>query len=463
MAHPIAMPKPGQYTESCTIISWHKKEGDAVSKGDVMFEIETDKASMEVESFFDGTLLKVYSGEGETVPVQNIVAYVGEPDEKVPDTPPEPAVKKEEQKEETSETPAKESKSQPASDQAASTAPEAGKEQPPQPQTPTAGGAGEKPSESRPGRLKISPRARALARHCSIDPSPVQGSGPGGRIVEKDVKQYLEDQRYYDLRVTPTAKVLTAQNDIDLLSIRGTGVDGRITKDDVNRAIAEKPQPMNTMRRIIAQRLTESFNTAPHFFVTVEVDMTDLLDFRKKLKEQGKKYSVTDFIMEATVLSLKDEPVVNSSTDGTNVKWNSSVNLGMAVSLENGLIVPVIHGADQLSLTELHDKAGELAVKARDGKLLPDEMTGGTFTISNMGMMDVENFTAIINPGESAIMAVSSTQKKPVVKDDEITIRSIMKVTLSSDHRIIDGAKAAQFVNAFKAKLEDMELWKTLT
>ena len=463
MAHPIAMPKPGQYTESCTIISWHKKEGDAVSKGDVMFEIETDKASMEVESFFDGTLLKVYAGEGETVPVQNIVAYVGEPNEDVPDTPPEPAVKKEEKKEEVPEKPAEEAEPQSASREAESSAAEAEKGRPQQPQKPTASGAGDKQAEARPGRLKISPRARALARHCSIDPSSAQGTGPGGRIVEKDVKQYLENQGYYDLRVTPTAKVLAVQNDIDLLSVRGTGIDARITTDDVNRAIAEKPQPMNTMRRVIAQRLTESFNTAPHFFVTVEVDMTDLLEFRRKLKEQGNKYSVTDFIMEATVLSLKDEPVVNSSTDGANIKWNSSVNLGMAVSLENGLIVPVIHDADQLSLTELHDKAAELAGKSRDGKLLPDEMTGGTFTISNMGMMDVENFTAIINPGESAIMAVSSTQKKPVVKDDEITIRSIMKVTLSSDHRIIDGAKAAQFVNAFKAKLEDMELWKTLT
>ena len=231
--------------------------------------------------------------------------------------------------------------------------------------------------------------------------------------------------------------------------------------DDVG--LFEQPQPMNTMRRLIAQRLQESFNTAPHFFATVEIDMTNLLEFRKKLKDQGVKYSVTDFIMQSVVLSLQEHPTLNSSTDGTHITWNSSVNLGLAVSLENGLIVPVIHDADQLSLTELNAKADELTKKARDGKLLPDEMTGGTFTISNMGMMDVENFTAIINPGEAAILAVSSTKQKPVVLQNEIKIRSIMKVTLSSDHRIVDGTKAAAFVNAVKTKLEDVNLWKTLT
>ena len=197
---------------------------------------------------------------------------------------------------------------------------------------------------------------------------------------------------------------------------------------------------MSKMRQIIAQRLTQSVVTAPHFFVTVEVDMTDLMTFRAQLKEQGAPYTVTDFISQAVVLTLKEFPEVNSATDGKTTRWNSHVHLGLAVSLEQGLVVPVIRNADELTLAELNARAKELADKARAGKLAPDEMTGSTFTISNMGMLDVENFTAIINPGESAILAVSSTLKKPVVRDDKVVVRSIMKMTLSSDHRIIDGA-----------------------
>ncbi|MFW6413907.1 MAG: dihydrolipoamide acetyltransferase family protein [Verrucomicrobiota bacterium] len=460
MAHPVAMPKPGQYTEECTIINWHKHEGETVSKGDVLFEIETDKASMEVESFFDGKLLKVYAGDGETIPVQTVVGYIGEEGEEVPETPPQPAVEKK-GKEKTGK-PAAEATTATGGAETASAKP-APEEEAETDRTPQKS-ASQTPAETaiRSRRLKISPRARAFAKRCAVDPSSVNGSGPGGRIVEKDVKQFLEAQGYFDLRITPAAKLMARENEIDLLKVRGSGTDGRITVDDVKRAVAEKPQPMSTMRRVIAARLTESFNTAPHFFVSVEVDMTDLLSFREKKKEQGQKFSVTDFIMEAVILSLKDEPLMNSSTDGENVIWNSSVNLGLAVSLPQGLVVPVIHDADTLSLAELREKAIELSKRARDGKLLPDEMTGGTFTISNMGMMDVENFTAIINPGEAGILAVSSTRKKPVVVKDEITVRSIMKITLSSDHRIIDGVKAAEFANSVKIKLEDMDLWKTL-
>ena len=220
---------------------------------------------------------------------------------------------------------------------------------------------------------------------------------------------------------------------------------------------------MSKMRQIIAQRLTQSVVTAPHFFVTVEVDMTDLVKFRAQLKEKGAPYTVTDFISQAVVLTLKEFPAVNSSTDGKTTRWNSRVHLGVAVSLEQGLVVPVIRNADELAMTELNARAKELAEKARNGKLAPDEMSGSTFTISNMGMLDVENFTAIINPGESAILAVSSTLKKAVVRDNKVVARSIMKMTLSADHRIIDGAMAARFVNAVKQKLENIELWKLLT
>jgi pyruvate dehydrogenase E2 component (dihydrolipoamide acetyltransferase) len=310
--------------------------------------------------------------------------------------------------------------------------------------------------------FRISPRAAKLARESAINPSPIVGTGPYGRIVERDVKNYLEFKGYYQLRITPAAKRLAAKENIDILTLDGKNGPQRITVAVVQSAIAEKPQPMSRMRQVIASRLTESFTTTPHFFVTVAVDMTELVNFRSELKAQGASYTVTDFILKAVALSLVEFPIVNSTTDGKNVRWHSKVHLGLAVNLEQGLVVPVIRDADELSLAELHDCATELVAKARAGRLTPDEMGGSTFTISNMGMLDIENFTAIINPGESAILAVSSTLKQPAVKDGQIVVRDIMKMTLSSDHRIIDGATAAKFANAIKQKLEEISLWKRL-
>jgi pyruvate dehydrogenase E2 component (dihydrolipoamide acetyltransferase) len=273
----------------------------------------------------------------------------------------------------------------------------------------------------------------------------------------------MEQAGYDRVRITPAAKRMAAQEGVDILSVRGSADGGRIVVGDIRRALDERPKPMSRMRQVIAERLTLSATTIPHFYVTVAVDMTGLLALRKQLKTQARPYSVTDFVLEAVVLALQEFPVVNSSTDGRSVRWNSHVHLGMAVSVDNGLVVPVIRFADTLGLAELHEQAKTLAAKARDGKLAPDEMKGSTFTISNMGMLNVEQFTAIINPGEGAILAVSSTVPTPVVWAGQIAVRSIMKMTLSSDHRIVDGATAARFANAIKANLEDMELWKSLT
>jgi pyruvate dehydrogenase E2 component (dihydrolipoamide acetyltransferase) len=310
--------------------------------------------------------------------------------------------------------------------------------------------------------FRISPRAAKLARESAVNPSPIVGTGPYGRIVERDVKNYLESKGYYQLRIAPAAKRLAAEEGIDILSLGAKNGPGRITVASIERAIAEKPQPMSRMRQVIAARLTESFTTTPHFFVTVAADMTELVNFRSKLKAQGASYTLTDFILKAVALSLAEFPIVNSSTDGKNVRWHSKVHLGLAVNLEQGLVVPVMRDADELSLAELHDCTSALVAKARAGKLTPDEMGGSTFTVSNMGMLDIENFTAIINPGESAILAVSSTLKQPAVKDGRIVVRDIMRMTLSSDHRIIDGATAARFANAIKQKLEEISLWKRL-
>jgi pyruvate dehydrogenase E2 component (dihydrolipoamide acetyltransferase) len=396
---------------------------------------------MEVESFEEGTLLKIVVAPGVNVPVQSTVGFLGKPGEAIPTiTTPAPATPKK-----SEPTPVTKSAVPSRSAVAA-----------PVPATP----APVIPAAS--SRFKISPRARALAEKAVIDPKKITGTGPEGRIVEKDVQIYLETKGYNRLRVTPSAKNLAQKEELDLLSI-APGEGGRIGVEDVQRAVAEKPKAMSKMRQIIAQRLQQSMVTAPHFFVTVEVDMTDLVVFRAELKTKGAPYTVTDFISESVVLTLKEFPEMNSSTDGKTTRWNSHVHLGVAVSLEQGIVVPVIRNAEELTLAELNARAKELADKARTGKLAPDEMTGSTFTISNMGMLDVENFTAIINTGEAGILAVSSTLKKPVVRADKIVVRSIMKITLSSDHRLIDGAMAARFANAVKAKLEDIELWKRLT
>ena len=474
MVRPITMPKLGQSEEVGTLVRWRKRVGDPVAKGEILFEIETDKALLEVESFFEGTLLKTVVQEGATVPINTTVGFVGNPGEAIPEAVAQPW---------PSGSAALAPQSEPR--QLAHTRIPGSAALTPQPQAPSPARAMREAGLARPvapGELRIvervipapgvtpapevfriSPRAAKLARESAINPSPIVGTGPNGRIVERDVKSYLESKGYYQLRITPAAKRLAARENIDILSLGAAKLPtGRITLTRVERAISEKPKPMSRMRQVIAARLTESFTTTPHFFVTVAVDMTELVNFRSELKAQGAPYTLTDFIAKAVAMSLVEFPIVNSTTDGKNVRWHSKVHLGLAVNLDQGLVVPVIRDAEELSLAELHDRAAELVAKARAGKLTPDEMAGSTFTISNMGMLDIENFTAIINPGESAVLAVSSTLKQPVVKEGQIVVRDIMKMTLSSDHRMIDGATAARFANAIKQKLEEISLWKRL-
>jgi pyruvate dehydrogenase E2 component (dihydrolipoamide acetyltransferase) len=433
MATPIIMPKFGQMTEESTIVEWFKKEGDKVAKGDMLFAVETDKSVMEVESFQEGTLLKIAVKPGVAVPVQSVVGFLGDPGEAIPEvTAPAPAPNL-----------AKASAPAPTPSPAVTvTAAPVVVAQPP----------------AEPRKAPVSPRARALARDCAIDPSPIRGTGEGGRIVERDVKAYLDAKGYNKLRISPAAKRLAVNESIDLLSIEVP--DGRIGIEEVQRAVAEKPVPMSRMRQVIAQRLAMSAATAPHFYVTVETDMGEVLAARARLKAEGASLSINDFIAHAAVATLKEFPQFNSATDGKTIRWKSRVNLGLAVSLEDGLVVPVIRSADEMTLAELGAQAAALAAKARAGSLTPDEMSGSTFTISNMGMLDVENFTAIINPGEAAILAVSSVIEKPVALQGKIVVRPMMKMTLSSDHRLIDGAAAARFVNALKKRLESAEMWK---
>jgi len=454
MVRPITLPKLGQSEEEGKIVKWRKREGDTIAKGDILFEIETDKAVLEVESYYEGTLLKIVVPEGETVPIQSLVAYVGDPGEPIPEIK-QPAVPPPRVEAPRPVAPA------PVREALRPTAPQpAGREV--VVAAPLLPAPAQAALAAAPTLFRISPRAARLAKESAIDPTPITGTGPFGRVVEADVKAYLAAKGYERLRITPSAKDRAIKEGVDILTLEGTGTGGRIRVNDVERALAERPKPMSKMRQIIAQRLTHSYTTQPHFFVTVAVDMTDLLAFRAELKAKGADYTVTDFILEAVTLSLVEFPTVNSTTDGKNVRWHSKVQLGLAVALEQGLVVSVIRNAEDLTLAEIHERATELTAKARAGKLTPDQMTWSTFTISNMGMMDVENFTAIINPGESAILAVSSTLPTPVVKDGKVAIRSIMKMTLSSDHRIIDGALAARFLNATKQKLEEISLWRRM-
>lgn len=449
MATPIVMPRLDQVTETASITQWLKKEGDKVGKGDILFVVETDKAVLEVESFEEGTLLKILVQQDVPVPVTTPVGFIGTPGE-----------------------PLQEVRAAEPVPRAAPVAPEGrSREAPPPPVAPApvaapvafapAPGPIVAPPAEAP-TLKISPRAAALARTAVIDPASIRGSGPGGRIVERDVKAYLDAHDYGRLRITPAAKALASREKLDILTVTPSGVSGRIMIEDVNRALRERPAPMSRMRQAIAQRLTQSFRDIPHIFITVAADLTDLLAYRAELKAAGVNLTLNDFVAAAVVLTLEEFPQLNSSTDGKTVRWSHHVNLGLAVAMDNGLVVPVVTAAEHLTIRELAEQMRGLAYRARAGKAKPHELSGSTFTISNMGMMDVENFTAIINPGESAILAVASAVPQAVVRGGTIVIRQIMKMTLSCDHRLVDGALGVQFANAVKRKLEDTELLRLL-
>jgi pyruvate dehydrogenase E2 component (dihydrolipoamide acetyltransferase) len=432
MVHAVRMPKPGQMTEECTITAWFKREGDPVTRGEVLFEIETDKSAMEVETFDDGVLLRRLVAEGETVPVNSICAYIGAPGEELPAAEP-PAVEPP-----AVEPPVGVAERQPTAPAgallgaAAAPAPEPGPD------------LAEAPSRvilAPRSRLAISPRASRLAAEANLDPRVVAGTGPEGRILERDVRA-----------------ALTARG-ARVADVAGPSAAPQSTASATPSPIAdeEAPRPLSRMRRVIAERLTRSATTIPHFSITVGVDVTGLLALRDELRQAGTHLTVTDFVLGATARSLTDFPDVNARTDGVSVWPRRRVHLGLAVSLPAGLVVPVIRDADRLGLVELHDRAAAIATAAREGMLGVDDMTGGTFTVSNLRMFGVEEFSAIINPGETAILAVASALPVPVAIADGIAVRTIMRLTLTADHRMVDGELGARFLSAIRRRLEDPE------
>ena len=428
MAHPILMPKPGQMTEECTIVAWHKKPGDPVSRGDILFEIETDKSNMDVEAFDEGVLLKTYVDAGQTVPVNSVVAYVGKADEQVPEAAPEAT--------ESMAPAAAPAAAAPAAQPAASTA------------VPATAAA---PSDgAREERIRISPRASRLAASVGIDPRTITGTGPEGRITERDVVAASSKPA---AAAAPIASIPTPAP----AALRPALAQPIYVSDPEDDA----PRPMTTMRRIIGERLTFSATTVPQFTVTVAVDMTRLLALRTELKSAGTALTITDFIVSAVAQTLAEFPDVNARTDGVSVWHRRRVHVGLAVSIPDGLVVPVIRDADRRSIAELHASAARLADAARSGSLTPDDMSAGTFTISNLGMFGVDEFSAIINPGESAILAVSSIVPTPIVVGEGIGIRHILKLTMTADHRLVDGELAARFLNALRRRLQDADAFRS--
>ncbi len=435
MAHPILMPKPGQMTEECTLVAWLKSEGDAVKKGDALFEIETDKSNMDVEAFEEGVLLKRLVQEGETVPVNAVCAYVGEPGEAIPD-----------------EGPAIRTAEAVVGATLAVTSPQPVTAAAPAVPAAAAATSGAPSLADGAGRLRISPRASRLAADSGIDPRTITGTGPEGRITERDVRAAAEAVAMKASAIPASFPATTEAQPVprraaplEAPALAGSGAE------------EAGPQPMSRMRRVIAERLTLSATTVPQFTVTVAVDATRLLMLRTELKAAGNTLSITDFIVHAVAQTLADFPDVNSRTDGVSVWPRRRVHVGLAVALPDGLIVPVIRDADRRSLEDLHSRAAELADGARNGTLSPDDMSGSTFTISNLGMFGVDEFSAIINPGESAILAVSSVVPTPVAVGDGMGIRQIMKLTLTADHRLVDGELAARFLNALRRRLQDAD------
>jgi pyruvate dehydrogenase E2 component (dihydrolipoamide acetyltransferase) len=422
MAIPILMPKPGQATEECTLILWLKAEGDTVRKGDVLFEIETDKSAMEVESFDEGVLIKQIVPAGATVPVNTVCAYIGQPGEAIPEAPVDAV-----QPPSTSEP----TVSAPTSG--------VGSHLPPPGRAASVSSGAARPAEA---AIRISPRATRLASSLGIDIQKIQGSGPEGRITERDVQAAAKAVS------TPPSPSVDASHPSSV---------GALSDSVTQEVPGSDAEPMSRMRRVIADRLTQSWTTTPHFYVTVSVNLARLLAMRQDLKAQDISLSVTEFVLAATAQTLVEFPDVNARTDGASITRHPRVHLGLAVSIPGGLVVPVIRDADLLSVVAIHDRATELVMKARAGTLAIDEMTGSTFTVSNLGMFEVEEFGAIINPGEGAILAVASAVPTPVAVGDGIGVRPMMKMTLSADHRVVDGEVGARFLGALRRRLEDAD------
>ena len=436
----VILPKLGQTMEEGVIVDWVKKEGDPVARGDVLFTVESDKAVLEVEATARGYLRKILVPAGQTVPVLTVVAIITrEADEDI-------------------------SEYQAASGQVATGRGEqvaglSSVDVATEPRT----------SEPATGRIFASPRARKAAREEGVNLALVTGTGPKGRVIEKDVLEYVASQP----KATPVAVKLAAAAGVDLTAVSGTGVSGRIMRADVEKAIAASlPSPVETtaiegvpmagVRRIIAERMAASHNATARVTLVTEADATEFVKARETLKstvteEWGFAPGYNDLLALIVARALREFPYMNArlSDDGEAIERLAAVNLGIAVDTERGLLVPVIRDADQKGLRALGAEFRALMERARVGKSLPDDLTGGTFTITNLGMYDIDAFTPIINLPEAAILGAGRIQPRAVVRDGQIVAREMWTLSLTFDHRLVDGAPAARFLQRLKQLVEN--------
>jgi pyruvate dehydrogenase E2 component (dihydrolipoamide acetyltransferase) len=467
MAQLLEMPKLSDTMKEGVLRKWQKKEGDKISPGDLVAEVETDKATMDFESFDEGTLLKLLVADGATVPVGGAIAIIGKPGEDItaalaeaekkkagaapaakPAAPPAPAAPAPAAEAKPAPAPAAQPAPKPAPAPRPAPAPQPAA-RPSSPQPAGANGAAE--------RILASPLARRLATDLGVDLRSVQGTGPGGRIVERDVKSAAErpGQPARPAAESPAALVEQVPRGDGTLPhplVPDRRVEARPAAPPSNQ---DQVIPLSLMRKTIARRLVESKSQVPHFYLTAEADMESAMSFRQQVKEvHGAKLSVNDLIIKAAALALRRVPEANASFSDEGIIRHGRVDIGVAVAIEDGLVTPVIRNADVKTLGQIATDSQELAARARDRKLKPEEMTGATFSVSNLGMMGIREFAAIINPPEGAILAVGAVRREPVVKNDQIVIGQRMSMTISCDHRVIDGALGARLLAAIIAILE---------
>jgi pyruvate dehydrogenase E2 component (dihydrolipoamide acetyltransferase) len=422
MAEIVYMPKLSDTMTEGVVAEWHKKVGDTVKSGELLAEIETDKATMEFESFYDGVLLHIGVEKGQTVPVNVLLAIIGNAGEDVQaliaqagSSAPAEAPKAE------VATPAPTPAPAPASTPAPTPTPVAAAPV----STPSAPVAVSNTNAT--GRILASPLAKKLAEEKGVDLAFIAGTGEGGRITKRDVDHYVP---YNAPARTATPVTVGVESFTD--------------------------EPISQMRKTIARRLAESKFTAPHFYLTISIDMDNAIAARKSMNnEEGVKVSFNDMVVKAVAMALRKHPTVNSSWLGDVIRTNHHVNIGVAVAVEDGLLVPVVRFADNKGLMEIGNEVRTFAQKAKDKKLQPADWEGNTFTISNLGMFGIEQFTAIVNPPDSCIMAVGGISQVPVVKNGQVVPGNVMKVTLSCDHRVVDGASGSSFLQTFKQYMEN--------
>jgi pyruvate dehydrogenase E2 component (dihydrolipoamide acetyltransferase) len=458
MATQVVMPKLSPTMEEGQLSRWLKKEGDKVSMGEPLAEIDTDKATMEMQSLGNGVLRKILIQEGDSAPLGQVIAIIGEPDEDISalldeaqsgGAAPEKKESKEESVEAVDEAATQQKQETPASETASKQATTKGDERTPQTQG-NGAHASKGDGEEAGGRLIVSPIAARMAAEAGINLRTLSGSGPGGRIVKRDIEAAISAGKESAAPEAPQ----TPQRHLRAVA---TPDASQALQSSIVSETPYQDEPMSEMRRVIARRLVTSLGPVPHFFLTIEVEMDRVAEMRRSINELDAelKISINDIIIKVAAAALLHHPQVNASFQEKAIRFYERADIGVAVAIEEGLITPIVRAADRKSLSEIAQEVRELAERARSRRLRPEEYMGATFSISNLGMLGIDEFTAVINPPEAAILAVGAMTPKPVVKDGAIVVRQMMRVTMSCDHRVIDGATGARFLQTFKKILEN--------